>query len=273
MESNENNFQFKDFLYINYNFLESFTAQKNRGFPKEKQGTRVNQHSIEEVGAKSDSEEIIEENFGNTSADSIGKSKTKMSGKQSNQNNVETSQDVLVRVERDNMYHKFIEYVEENGLFTDVANPDIGKYIDLYESFYYIDFERIQKLCNEDYLTIYQSNINSADFTAGKFYEIRNKVALLKELIPFEAILYNKNYIVLIDKLWLRTKKEYLGYLLGEKVNVVGKVSKSIQADDDMPSVIKILNKIQEYTLTILRELGFGVSDNVFVIFPIAIYH
>ncbi len=40
-----------------------------------------------------------------------------------------------------------------------------------------------------------------------------------------------------------------------------------------MPSVIKILNRIQKYTLSILHELGFDVSDKVFVIMPIAIYH
>lgn len=273
MENKETDFQFKDFLYLNYYFLESFTAQKNNGFPKEIQRTRVDQHSNEKVGEKTDNEETFNEKQGVASAGATEKLKTKTSGKQFNQNNIETSQNVLVKVEKDNMYDKFIEYVEEHNLFTDIANPDIGKYINLYESFYYIDFDRIQKLCNEDYLAIYQSNINSADFTAEKFYEIRNKVALLKELIPFEAILYNKNYIVLIDKLWIRTEKEYLGYLLGEKVNVVGKVTKSIQVDDDMPSVIKILNKIQEYTLTILHELGFGVSDKVFVISPIAIYH
>lgn len=273
MENKETNFQFKDFLYLNNYFLESYTAQKNNGFPKEIQRTRVDQKSNEEVGEKIDTEETLDEKTGVASGSKTDNSKTISSGKQFNQNNIETSQNVLVKVEKDNMYHKFIEYVEENDLFTDIANPDIGKYINLYESFYYIDFDRIQKLCNEDYLAIYQSNINSADFTDGKFYEIKNKVALLKELIPFEAILYNKNYIVLIDKLWLKTKKEYLGYLLGEKVNVVGKVTKSIQVDDDMPSIIKILNRIQEYTLTILHELGFGVSDKVFVISPIAIYH
>ena len=33
MEDNETDFKFKDFLYLNYNFLESFIAQKYKGFP------------------------------------------------------------------------------------------------------------------------------------------------------------------------------------------------------------------------------------------------
>lgn len=273
MKNKKTDFQFKDFLYLNNNFLESFTAQKYKGFPKEMQGTRSNQHLKARVGEKTDNEETLDEKNGADFGGISGKSKTKTSGKQFNQNDTETSQKVLVKVEKDNMYHKFIKYVQKKQLFTDVANPDISKYIDLCDKFYYIDFNRIQKLCNEDYLAIYQSNINSDGFNVDKFREIRNKVALLKELIPFEAILYNKKYIVLIDELWLRTKKEYLGYLLGEKVNVIGKVIKSIQVEDDMPSIIKILNGIQEYTLSILNELGFDVADKVFLISPIAIYH
>ena len=95
----------------------------------------------------------------------------------------------------------------------------------------------------------------------------------MKEIIPYDVILYNRDYIVLIDKFWLKNEKGYLGYLLGEKIHVAGKVSKFIQVDDNMPSVIKILNRIQKYTLSILHELGFDVSDKVFVIMPIAIYH
>lgn len=273
MENKENDFEFRDFLYLNNNFLESFIAQKYKGFPKEMQGTRIEEKSGETIGKKVDTTEKKEGNLGLGSFGVNGSSTTTTNGEQFNQNSTETSHKVLVKVEKDNMYHDFIQYLEYNGLFTDISNPDIGKYIDLYEPFYYIDFERIQKMFDEDFLAIYQSNISSDDFDAEKFSEIRSKVALLKELIPFEAMLYNKDYIVLIDKLWIRAGKEYLGYLLGEKVNVVGKVTKSIQVDDDMPSIIKILNRIQEYTLSILHELGFDVSDKVFVIVPIAIYH
>ncbi len=273
MEDNETDFQFKDFLYLNYYFLESFIAQKYKGFPKEMQGTRVNQESNEKVGEKIDNEETLNEKTGVASGSVIDKSKTISSGKQFNQNSTETSQKVLVKIEKDNMYDDFIEYVKKKHLFTNITNPEIGKYIDLYEKFYYLDFDRIEKLFSENYLTIYQSTISSDEFTDEKIKEIRNKVALLKEIIPYDVILYNRDYIVLIDKFWFKIEKGYLGYLLGEKIHVAGKVSKFIQVDDNMPSVIKILNRIQKYTLSILHELGFDVSDKVFVIMPIAIYH
>ncbi len=132
MEDNETDFQFKDFLYLNYYFLESFIAQKYKGFPKEMQGTRVNQESNEKVGEKIDNEETLNEKTGVASGSVIDKSKTISSGKQFNQNSTETSQKVLVKIEKDNMYDDFIEYVKKKHLFTNITNPEIGKYIDLY---------------------------------------------------------------------------------------------------------------------------------------------
>ncbi len=273
MKNNENDFQFKDFLYLNYSFLESFTAQKHRGFPREKQGTSVKQVSKERIGNKIDNEETLGGKVGITSLGVTGSTTTTTSGKQLNQSNTETSQNTLIKVEKENMYDDFMEYVKKNHLFMDVSNPEVGKYIDLYEKFYYLDFDRIEKLCNEDYLTIYQSTINSDEFTDEKFKGIRNNVALLKTFFPCNAMLYKRDYIVLIDKSWIKIGPEYLGYLLGEKIHVAGKVSKLIYVDNDMPYLIKVLNMIQKSVLSILHELGFDVSDKVFMILPIAIYH
>lgn len=64
MENQEIYFQFKDFLYLNNYFLESYIAQKNNGFPKEIQRTRVDQQSNEEVGEKIDTEETLDEKTG-----------------------------------------------------------------------------------------------------------------------------------------------------------------------------------------------------------------
>lgn len=274
MENRENNFPFKDFIYLNTSFLESFIAQKYKGFPKEMQATRILESSDEKIGEKSNSEDNIDGKLGAGILGVEGNVKTIIEGMQFNQNNTETAQNVVVKVQKDNMYHSFLTYIQQNDLLADVASPDLGKYIYLYDTFYYIDFERIQKLCDEEYRSIYHAYDNdSTEFSYEKFNEIRNKITLLKELIPFDALLYSGSYMVLIDKIWLRNKKEHLGYLLGGKVNIVGKVSKFLQTDNEMPDVIRILNKIQEYTLSILRDLGFCISDKVYIISPIAIYH
>lgn len=46
-------------------------------------------------------------------------------GSQKNQNNTETAQNVIVKVQRDNMYSKFYEYIEQKGLLTDTTNPTL----------------------------------------------------------------------------------------------------------------------------------------------------
>lgn len=274
MGKNANDFQFMDFIYLNTGFLESFTAQKYKGFPKELQAAYTLEKSEENIGERENSEVSV-----NGKADAKlfgveGALKDMIEGSQNNQNNTETAQNVIVKVQKDNMYSRFFNYIKEKKLITDASNPTLKKYISLSDTFYYIDFDRIQKLCEENYRNIYSQYDNGSDkFSSEKFSEIRNKIALLKELIPYDALLCNSNYIVLIDQNWLRIKKEHLGYVLGGEINVVGKVSKCIQANSTMPTIIEILNKIQEFTIIMLQDIGFDTADKVYMISPIAIYH
>lgn len=274
MNNMENNFQFKDFIFLNTGFLESFVAQKYKGFPKEMQATQIREDAVEEIGEKTNSESDLSGKGGVGPFGLEKNKKTITEGLQVNQNNTETAQNVVIKVQKDNMYGGFLEFITKNHLLTNVTCPEIGKYVKLNELFYYIDFDRIQKLCSEDYQAIYSEYTdNAVEFSSERFCEIRNKVSLLKELIPFDALLYGGDYIVPIDQNWLRTEKEHLGYLMGGKISVVGKVCKALQINNEGPEVIKILNKIQEYTLSLLKDLGFYVLDTVYLVSPIAIYH
>lgn len=87
--------------------------------------------------------------------------------------------------------------------------------------------------------------------------------------------MFNQEFMVLIDKNWMRIKKEHLGFILDGEINIIGKVNKVFMPQNDdssMPEVIKILNNIQGYALSLLHELGFLKSDNVYIVTPIAIY-
>lgn len=95
----------------------------------------------------------------------------------------------------------------------------------------------------------------------------------MKELISYDALLCNSKYIVLIDKNCLKFQKEHLGYVLDGEITVVRKVSKCIRASNSMPTIIEILNKIQEFIIRMLQNIGFDVADRVYMISPIAIYH
>lgn len=275
MEKEKINFQFMDFIYLNTNILESFTAQKYKGFPKEMQAINIKEDSDEKIGEKENRESGIGGKLDAKFLGAEGNVKSTIEGMQFNHNITETAQNIMLKVQKDNMYARFFEYIQQKDLLIDAgSDPEIGMYINLHDVFYYIDFDRIQKLCQEKYRHIYESYDNNfAEFSCDKLSNIRDKTILLQELIPFDALLYNGDHIILIDEIWLREKKEKLGYLLGGKIHVVGKVSKLLQMDNQMPDVIKFLNKIQEHTLSLLQELGFEVSEKVYMISPIAIYH
>ncbi|MCM1500189.1 MAG: hypothetical protein NC124_17135 [Clostridium sp.] len=146
------------------------------------------------------------------------------------------------------MFSSFFKYIQQNNLLTDAINPALEKYISMRDTFYYIDFDRIQKMCDENYRHICQAyDNNSTTFSSDRFDEIRNKVSLLRELIPFDALLCNKDYSIVLEQIWLKNKKEHLGYLLGGEINIVGRVCKSLQVNDEMPDVIRILNMRERF--------------------------
>ena len=274
MSKKGNDFEFKDFVYLNINFLESYIAQKYKGFPEEVQASRALEDSEEKIGAREGKETDINGKVGAGIGAVEANSKMLSEGKQFNHNNTETFQNVIKIVQKDNMFNCFLNYMRQKALLAEVPNLDVGKYVDLYDNFYYIDFDRIQKLCDVKYRKIYQGyDKDSAMFSTENFEETRNKVALLNELIPFDALLFNKDYMILLDKMWFKNEKEYLGYLLDGRINVVGKICKVVQVGDEKPAVIQMLNKIQEFTLSMLRDLGFSPSDKLYLVYPIAIYH
>lgn len=270
----KNDFLFKDFIYLNMSFLESFTAQKYKGFPKEMQAESGFEISEQQKGEKITDNSQMNGKVGAGILGVEGTANITVEGMQFNQNNTEIVHNITLKVQKDNMYNKFYEYIQEKDLLVDAQNPTFEKYIEINDTFYYIDFDRIEKLCSEEYRPAYYAyNNGSSEFSYEKFNELRNKIVLLKKFIPFDALLCNNSYIILIDQTWLRTKKDFLGYLLGGKVNVVGKVSKALHTNAEMPDIIRILNRIQDYAISILNDFGLSMSEQAYIVSPIAIYH
>lgn len=270
MSDNKSTFNFKDFIYLDTDFLKSFISQKYLGFPDEIHSTLSKGAASEAKGAKESKESDLSGNVGVPPFGVIGNKKTTTEGGQVNESNTKTFQNTMITSQKENMFNSFWEYVEENSLWTKAENPITGKYFILSETFNYIDFTRIQKLCSEHY----RSNYNNLDnVSAEDLNEIEKKVSILQEIIPFDTLLCNKKYIVLIDKTWLKIKPDYLGYIWSKKVTIIGRISKSLQIDNEMPKIIKILNEIQRYGLSLLEELGLeSFSEEAYIVLPMAIY-
>lgn len=277
MNKSLNDFQFNDYIFLNTDFLESFVSQRYNGFPKEMQILMGAEYASSYNGAKKTTGANAGAKIGNDFLGGHGTYGETNEGEQFNQSNTETSQNIISKLQKDNMFNDFVEYIKPKEITSPSSLETVlGSYVKLCAAFCYMDFERIHKLCDEKYRkTFYENSENKKDFSYESFCDIKEKIAFLQDLIPFDAVMFNQDFMILIDKNWMRIKKEHLGFILDGKINIIGKVNKVFEPQNDDPStpkVIKILNNIQEYTLSLLNELGFLKSDNVCIVTPIAIY-
>lgn len=272
-KSLNNEFKFFNFIYLNSHLLESFTAQKHNGFPQNIQTEKNLEHSDNLNGPEFSAEATIDNEIGSEKKlDKILsllkvlniKISAKINSGHFDLSNIESKKSIISKTQNDNMYHNFIDYIEDNNLLTNSENAEIGKYIKLCDEFYYVDFERLQTLYDEKFKKLHSQN---------DFDEIKNKIELLNELIPFDALLYNRKFIILIDKDCLKEKKEQLGYTLSGKINIVGRVGKQIENQKEKPKLINTLDEMQKYALSLLCDLGFLQNEKAYLIIPIAIYY
>lgn len=288
----------KNFMYLNMDFLESFMAQNNDGFPEKEEMEENHSHAeteedeaakvvtklVGEIGTDMGEQDniLIPGNILKTLLSSV--LNVKLHGEKSveikepiyRDEEIEAFRNIVIKRHGDDMYNKFDKYIKEEKLLAEKSKPEIGKYISLADDFFYFDFTRILNLYNEKYRQLYADN-NSVefDFSLKNFEETRNKISFLKEILPFDAFLHRENLLVLIDKKWLRVKRKHIGYKFQGEIHVVGRIDKFVGTQNDKSGlgVIDTLNKIQEVSLSMLYELGLLVSKEVYLITPIAIYY
>lgn len=288
----------KNFIYLNMDFLESFMAQNNDGFPEQEELEENHSHTEteEDEVAKKITKLIGEIGTGTGNQDSVSIPSNilnmllssvlnvKLNGEKTveikepaySKEDVEAFRNVVIKKHKDDMYNEFYRYIKEEKLLVQESELEIGKYISIMNDFFYFDFSRILNLYKEEYRQLYANN-NSIDFDFSfeNFKKTREKISFLKEMLPFDAFLHRGNLLVLIDKKWLRIKKKHIGYKFQGKIHVIGRIDKFVGGQNDKSGlgVIDTLNKIQEVSLSMLYELGLLVSKEVYLITPIAIYY
>lgn len=288
----------KNFIYSNMDFLESFMAQNNDGFPEQEELEENHSHTEteEDEVAKKITKLIGEIGTGNGNQDSVpipsnilntllsSVLNVKLNGEKTveikepaySKEDVEAFRNVVIKKHKDDMYNEFYRYIKEEKLLVQESKLEIGKYISIMNDFFYFDFSRILNLYKEEYRQLYANNSSiDFDFSFENFKTTRDKISFLKEMLPFDAFLHRGNLLVLIDKKWLRIKKKHIGYKFHGKIHVIGRIDKFVGGQNDKSGlgVIDTLNKIQEVSLSMLYELGLLVSKEVYLITPIAIYY
>lgn len=281
LASKERKVFLKDFLYLDTYFLHSFMAQVENGFVIEKNLDETR----EEVEEKeTDTRETIATLGSGTLIGAQVTAKKIIPG-------IKTTNSVAMKqsskyIQSDNMFMKFYNFLgndEANASYlTNQDNYEEGKYIIIESKFRYVDFKRFSEMINEEKRKIYNGKAddkeNNIKYNEETFKDALRQIELVRAAFPYEVLLFNGKELVLLEKEWLRQKKKRIGFILGGKVTVIGKVFKKIpmpsEADGNSKKVFDILDSVQQQAVECLFEFGGGFAkpEQVHIIRPIAIY-
>ena len=268
----------KDYLYLNMDFLESFVAQQNGGLPEQVKKTKV---EIETDAKKSSSVTIEASVDGKLDAIlsyfgiSVG-AKYQTPSRFAARTKIE--EEVLQMTQRDNMFDSFVQHekLNEESTISQITKDHVRKYVCLKTDFDFVSISRLEALSTLELRDFYSSH-KAKPVEMDEIQRISQQVSLLKTLFPYDSFLTSKGVIVLLEEKYLREAKSQIGHKFnGEQVFVVGKVSKYAgKVRGKSAPINQTLDKIQNFTLQILQDLGIIQKDDssdIFLITPVAIY-
>jgi len=275
-------FFLKNFMYLDMNFLESFTAQRDKKFIS---------HTVYEKGSTKSIESgkptfTLGNIFANFSLAPSSKTKTSI------------EKEIRSMQERDNMLDDFLNSRQKDG--TELVkkiysksrdnaksighelDKSVGKYIHLETYFDFISLSRLEALVSLEmqyfYLELEKPNKSEKKLSIEKIkhiQKIQKYILRLRTLIPFDSFLTTENALILIEKNPLREADNQIGYKFNSTdMTVIGKVYKKIGVPRGNSALTnRILDNIQELAIFLLRELGIIKGNlDIFMIAPIAIY-
>jgi hypothetical protein len=268
----------KDFIYLDMELLESYMAQKNNGLIKSlKQSTDDDHKKI--VGKAQTSIELSTTAKVPFLVD--GEIKFGWSGGPIIFEDTETSHKIIDKLQTDNMYVEFYNYIIKENLLIKLKNNSSmeginnRRYFELEAKYHYIDFDRISKLYTKEHHEKYIEHYHFDDkslFHNDKFEKVRDNLDFIKSMIPCSALLCNEELAILIDKDCLRGTTELIGYKFGDNATVLGKINKITTVSEGNPEIIQTLNMIQECVFVLLYSMGFTSKKIKYIATPLAIY-
>lgn len=265
----------RDFLYLDTDYLESYLAQAYRGLEIEETIEILNQHTSTKnapvvTGAMEGAVDLVKAI--KKIVDVQGKFSISVDFACTDKSDTDSTRNVVTRKLRDYMFDVFSRHV--GSFVKEKRQMRVGDYIEFSTTYGYFDLDRIEKLHAEEYrLTLSSRKADNTEFSYEKFEEVRQKLAFLKTMIPFDAFLYADDLLVVLKEEYLREKRHHIGFKFNGLVKVVGRIDKEIPREDVSTSpIIKRLNDIQLTSLQMLKDLGFIANAEAKIITPIAVY-
>ena len=200
---------------------------------------------------------------------------------------------VETKMLHDNAFDLLINHINKHE---DLKDGNIGKFIELFNSFYILDFLYYKELLIDSSMEniIKEIENEKSKLTTGTpnkkqiIKEIDNKLAafrkeqeseysnalklidIITKIIPYQRVLCINDCIVTLSDEFIRDNIQMSSFKYGGKIKVFGYITNIIHknTDQNLPIFAEIINKINS---AILPEIVN--KDEVKIIHPIAIYY
>lgn len=218
--------------------------------------------------------------------------------------NEEMVRDVQTKILHDNAFDQFIRYLEDNKMIVE-NSANIGDFVSFKDEFYIFDIQfykdlfekngfisileeiqkkntekeasekleslpREQRRSKDTQLKIKELTQESVEKNHENYESAKMLIELLASLIPYPQIMCIRNYIVVLDEIFLRDSLKTAAFKYGGKIHVAGYVTNKIDAQSKNPS--SAFAGIND-SFNAVMSIFFENSDDMFVIHPIAIYY
>lgn len=271
----------REFIYLDTDFLESYLAQLYKGLEIGKQ--------VEEAAGTSYMKGTTEKTFkGEANAETgkivglfakvEGTLGVEIRNAPESITSSESGKQLITKQLKDFMFNEFYQsIVKINPFVTTVEAMIPGAFIEYAAKFDYIDFDRVSTLYSEENRQIYVSQIGEStpgNFTYDEFERIRKRIVFFKQTIPYDALMYANDLLILLKERFLREGKGQLGFKFSGRMTIVGKVNKKVPDPTvNRSGIIATLNDIQCIAFEMLKELGFVSKSDLLIVTPIAAFY
>ncbi|HPE94894.1 MAG TPA: hypothetical protein PLT66_02345 [Bacillota bacterium] len=297
----------KQFLYLDYDVVNSIIAQSEQGIITEysEEAEKGSTETTEKGGTAN-----IEANAGGSLL-KLAKAEATLSlqGTINSENSSHsTSKEMIAKTLHDAAFDVAYKYIKPNDceMRTD-GNDDYGNYVKVKRVFDFVDLDYLEILfsknglidflkktekekienaasestesMNRDQLrksgNIIKAKIKELITTSNKQYDdIAEIIKVFRQLIPYSKMMISSDgYLIPLDDKYFRINPSNLGFKYGGEISCVGIITNIIGADTNPDDNQNIFATLQFTINEALRTILPTKEDNLCVIHPIAVFY
>lgn len=270
--------QFKHFIYTDNDIINSYLSQINDGL------LQTMKHEIQDQTSTSKSKQISEDkvsadaNVGIPRMFNLG-IKTIIGGEVNTEaiSQLESGKELIEKIMHDNAFEHFFQYLKENQLIKSPDDVKSGDFIEVSGNYQSYDIDFLTKLFNDKYLNLLSPKGKGQNSNEDRknIKNIISMIEMLSILLPSTQLLVYQNYLIILNKKYLRDDLQYIKFKYNGNINIVGKYTNKMSdiftVGINYSGLTEGLNTLNDALISFLKSM-LNLKDDTKILIPIALY-